>query len=337
GLMNLPALLATKPFSTLWTSLGAHFRDQRLRQLFGRYATYCGSNPFAAPATLMLIAHAELMGVWALDGGMHALAQALARLAERKGATIRLGAGVTEIRTAAGRVTGVRLTTGEELLASAVIWNGDVSALGAGLAGDAARQAAPATPPARRSLSAVTWCLDTRTDGFPLTRHNVFFSRDYPAEFTDIFGRRRPPSEPTVYVCAQDRGDDGANAGPDRLLCLVNAPPDGDSAALTEAMLRETAERSFGLMERCGLRIDRSGGDGIMTAPEGFNRLFPASGGALYGPATHGAFASFQRAGSRTRIPGLYLAGGTVHPSAGVPMAAISGRLAASAVMEDHR
>jgi 1-hydroxycarotenoid 3,4-desaturase len=337
GLLNLPALLATKPFSTLWASLGAHFRDVRLRQLFGRYATYCGSNPFAAPGTLMLIAHAELIGVWVLDGGMHALARALAGLAERKGAAVRTGAGVSEVLTAGGRATGVRLASGEEIAGSAIIWNGDVSALGAGLAGAGVQGAAEATPPARRSLSAITWCFDTQTDGFTLTRHNVFFSRDYPAEFTDIGQARRPPRAPTVYVCAQDRGDDGVNDGPDRLLCLVNAPADGDSAPLSDAVLAETAERSFALMERCGFHIDRSGGDGIMTTPAGFERLFPASGGALYGPATHGAFASFQRSGARTRVPGLYLAGGTAHPSAGVPMAAISGRLAAAAVMEDRR
>ncbi len=337
GLMNLPALLATRPFATLWSALGEHFGDPRLRQLFGRYATYCGSNPFAAPATLMLIAHAELMGVWAVEGGMHALAQCLAGLSARKGASVRCGAGVAEILTTSGRASGVRLSTGEELPAAAVVWNGDVSALGAGLLGSAAAQAAPPTSPARRSLSAVTWCIDARTEGFPLTRHNVFFSQDYPAEFRDIADVRRPPASPTVYVCAQDRGDDAANDGPDRLLCLVNAPADGDSAPLSDAMLSETAEAAFGLMERCGFRVDRSAADGVMTAPQGFNRLFPASGGALYGPATHGAFASFQRAGARSRVPGLYLAGGTVHPSAGVPMAAISGRLAAAAIMEDRR
>jgi 1-hydroxycarotenoid 3,4-desaturase len=337
GFLNLPALLATKPFSTLWSSLGAHFRDVRLRQLFGRYATYCGSNPFAAPGTLMLIAHAELMGVWVLDGGMHALAVALAELAERKGATVRTNASVAEVLVDGTRVTGVRLASGEEIAGSAVVWNGDVSALSLGLAGAGVRRAAQATPPARRSLSAITWCLDARTEGFPLTRHNVFFSRDYPAEFADIGQSRRPPRAPTVYVCAQDRGDDGLNEGPDRLLCLINAPADGDSTPLPEALLAETAVCSFALMERCGFRIDRSGGDGIMTTPEGFERLFPASGGALYGPVTHGAFATFQRAGARTRVPGLYLAGGTSHPSAGVPMAAISGRLAAAAVMEDRR
>jgi 1-hydroxycarotenoid 3,4-desaturase len=106
---------------------------------------------------------------------------------------------------------------------------------------------------------------------------------------------------------------------------------------LSDADIAACGERSFALMERCGLTIDRSAGPGIITGPREFNRLFPASGGALYGPASHGWMASFQRAGARTKVPGLYLGGGSVHPAPGVPMAAISGRLAAAAVMEDRR
>ena len=88
------------PFSTLWKALGEHFRDPRLRQLFGRYATYSGSSPFLAPATLMLIAHVEQQGVWLVEGGMVRLAQALASLAEREGAVVRVDAPVAEITVA---------------------------------------------------------------------------------------------------------------------------------------------------------------------------------------------------------------------------------------------
>ena len=81
GVRGMPRLYATKPFTSLWQELGRLFKDPRLQQLFGRYATYCGSSPFDAPATLMLIAHAERAGVWIIDGGMHRLAQAMAGLA----------------------------------------------------------------------------------------------------------------------------------------------------------------------------------------------------------------------------------------------------------------
>ncbi len=73
-----------------------------------------------------------------------------------------------------------------------------------------------------------------------------------------------------------------------------------------------------------------------MTTPQDFDRLFPATGGALYGRASHGWKASFRRPGSATAIPGLYLAGGSTHPGAGVPMAALSGRLAAQRLISDR-
>ncbi len=76
---GLSAMLRIRPFTRLWDALGDYFPDPRLRQLFGRYATYCGSNPFLSPATLMLIAHAEMEGVWAIEGGLPALAKAMVR------------------------------------------------------------------------------------------------------------------------------------------------------------------------------------------------------------------------------------------------------------------
>jgi 1-hydroxycarotenoid 3,4-desaturase len=334
GLARVPDLLATRPFAKLWSALGDYFPDPRLRQLFGRYATYNGSSPFEAPATLMLIAHAELEGVWSLDGGMHALATCFQQLAERAGATFRFNIGVSRIEPAGSGPHRVVLANGDSLEADAVISNADVAALATGLFGEATMHAARAPSPARRSLSAVTWCLDAPTSGFPLTRHNVFFSNDYAAEFDAIRRQRRLPISPTVYVCAQDRDDTARPVPRDRLLCLINAPADGDSASLFDAALAQASDATFGLLARCGLNVDRTQAP-ILTTPADFNQLFPATGGALYGAATHGPFASFQRAGARTRIPGLYLCGGSVHPSAGVPMAAQSGRLAAAAVMED--
>jgi 1-hydroxycarotenoid 3,4-desaturase len=55
----------------------------------------------------------------------------------------------------------------------------------------------------------VTFNLLAETSGFPLLHHTVFFSSDYPAEFDTIFKHRRTPEEPTVYICAQDRGATG--------------------------------------------------------------------------------------------------------------------------------
>jgi len=160
----------------LWSSLGRHFRDPRLRQLFARYATYCGSSPWQAPATLMLITQVELDGVWSVQGGMHALAQSLARLAIKNGVTICYQSPCESIGIKDGRVTGVRLINGEHFPADSVIFNGDMSALGQCLLGESVSGAVKPLLAKQRSLSALTWSIHAPTSGFDLERHNVFFS-----------------------------------------------------------------------------------------------------------------------------------------------------------------
>lgn len=337
GLRGLPGLLQISPFTTLWSELGRYFTDPRLRQLFGRYATYCGASPWAAPATLMLVAHVEQSGVCLVDGGMHALARAVADLAAARGARFRYAARVDDILVRSGRACGVRLAGGEELAADAVVFNGDVAALSSGLLGARPRAAVVATDPRRRSLSAITWNLLASPRGFPLARHTVFFSNDYEAEFTDLFKRRRLPRAPTVYVCAQDRNDDGtlAPVAEERLLLIVNAPATGDRGPIAPEELTRCDTETFQHLSRCGLRLLRQPDRTLVTTPSDFERLFPATGGALYGQAPHGWAASFSRPGARSALPGLYLAGGSVHPGPGVPMAALSGRQAAASVLAD--
>jgi 1-hydroxycarotenoid 3,4-desaturase len=334
GPRGLAVLAGLGPFASLWRVLSREFTDPRLRQLFGRYATYCGASPWAAPATLMLVAQVELDGVWAVQGGMHAVARAVEKLAARRGAVFRYGAHVEQIAVRGGRACGVRLAGGETLAADSVVFNGDSAALAEGLLGADAQPATQPTPRAARSLSAVTWALHARTEGFSLVRHNVFFDADYRSEFEDIFKHRRLPRRGTVYVCAQDRNDAATSTpGPERLLCLVNAPPDGDNGPLDPAEIERCETNSFALLARCGLTLGRSAAATVRTTPADFHRLYPATGGALYGAASHGWMAIFKRSGAASGLPGLYLAGGSVHPGPGVPMAAMSGQLAAATLM----
>ena len=104
GLSNLARI---SPFARLWPALQGYFADPRLLQLFGRYATYCGSSPFLAPATLMLVAHVEREGVWLVDGGMARLADAFCHLARSRGAEFHFGRGsfASRSRTAARRAS----------------------------------------------------------------------------------------------------------------------------------------------------------------------------------------------------------------------------------------
>jgi 1-hydroxycarotenoid 3,4-desaturase len=334
GPAGLATLAGLGPLASLWGRLGHYFHAPRLRQLFGRYATYCGTSPWVAPATLMLVAHVEQAGVWSLRGGMHALAAALARLARARGATLVFGQRVDRIETRLGRVSGVRLADGQVLPADSVVFNGDAGALAQGLLGADVVTAAPAVPVARRSLSALTWAVHAPTHGFPLVRHNVFFDDDYASEFDDVFRARRLPRRGTVYLCAQDRDDTAtAPGGAERMLCLVNAPPDGDHRPLDDSEIASCLTRSQALLQHCGLQMDPQPQQVHITTPQAFHRLFPGTGGALYGPASQGWMAVFARPGSHTPVPGLYLAGGSVNPGPGVPMAAMSGCLAAETLL----
>ncbi|WP_296717305.1 1-hydroxycarotenoid 3,4-desaturase CrtD [Erythrobacter sp.] len=336
GPWKLGDMLAMRPFDRMWTALGSHFKDQRLRQLFGRYATYCGSSPFAAPATLMLIADVEARGVWLIDGGIHALATAIASVAEQQGARVRTNAPVAEVLTANGRASGVRLASGEVIPADIVICNGDPGALATGRLGAAATRAVPAIPPAKRSLSALVWYARTRTAGFDLSHHNVFFSPDYAREFREI-AAGITPSDPTVYVCAMDRGasdDAPPPEGRERLQIIVNAPAYGDTHAYSPEEKERCTQAMMATLRRCGLTLEEPLPHQLMT-PQDWERLFPATGGALYGRASHGWAASFQRQGPKTRLPGLYCTGGATHPAAGVPMAALSGQLAVRVIERD--
>jgi 1-hydroxycarotenoid 3,4-desaturase len=347
GLMMLGGL---GPFASLWKSLGRHFTDPRLRQLFARYATYCGGSPWHAPATLMLIAYVEQRGVWAADGGMQALGKGVAQAAEQLGVAIRVNTPVNEIQTQHGAVCGVRLRSGEEIRADAVIFNGEAAALHAGLLGKAAVPAVPSKDALYpRSLSALTFAIAGQAEGLDLSFHNLFFQDEYEAEFRDIFNRLSLPRRPTLYVCAQDRyaGDiptspkpggrnrngDARDMGAERLFCLINAPACGDGPLFTEEEIAACQNNAFGLMARAGLRLQFQPHQIHTTTPHQFEAMFPASGGALYGMAPHGWMSSFRRPAAQTPVRGLFLAGGSAHPGAGVPMAALSGRLAAATLM----
>ena len=330
-------LRGIQPFTTLWRSIEGYFKDPRLRQLFGRYATYCGSSPFSSPATLMLVAHVEQAGVWYVEGGMYQLAAQLAAAAQRRGVTLRYGAEVDRICLQGNRVHALQLAHGETIATDAVVCNSDTNALANGSFGPDVASSTRPTPGNSRSLSAITWNMVARTSGFPLAHHSVFFSDDYRSEFAAIFGRRQLAAVPSIYICAQDRRDaePPARSG-ERLFCLINAPPVGDTQQFTPVEIDTCQAQLFQQLAKMGLRIEQDSNPALITTPSDFNRLFPGTGGALYGPASHGWRASFTRPASRSRIRGLYLAGGSTHPGPGVPMAATSGRLAAACLIKDY-
>ena len=302
-----------------------------LRQLLGRFATYVGGSPYQAPATLNVIAHVELTGgVWYPRGGIYQIGEAMARLATELGVEIHTDCGVEEIVLQNGRFHGVRLENGRTVQADAAISNLDVTTTFAKLLPQQ-----PTRAPLEPSCSGFILLLGVDRPFPGLAHHNIFFSRNYPAEFESIFKQGVPPADPTIYVAITSKTDaDHAPPGHENWFVLVNAPPLGNEYDWTEntAIYRNLVLdklAAYGVDVRPHITVEQ-----IMT-PRDLATHTGAWRGALYGNSSNNPLAAFRRPHNRSPIPGLYFAGGTTHPGGGVPMVTLSGKVAADLLLED--
>ena len=323
---------AMDPTRSLSQSLARQFSDPRLAQLFGRYATYVGGNPLFSPALLSLIWRAEASGVWVVEGGMHKLAEAIAELGHQKGVVLHHNCHVAEILMSDDGVCGVRTKAGDTIDADAIVYAGDPRALATGDLGPGVTGVASQTLTLPRSLSARVYSFAAQVSGPALSHHNVFFAADPASEFTDL-AAGRIPRDPTLYLCAEDRGQTTSPPRVERFEIIANAPADD-----TDIPPQELSQWHHQIMQRMadsGVTFTPTPDLQSLTTPQQFARLFPQTLGALYGQTPHGMTAAFKRPSARTQIPRLYLAGGGTHPGAGVPMATLSGRHAAEAILHD--
>jgi len=332
-LQNPSLIPKMSPLSSLGGLLKRQFQDPRLRQLFGRYATYVGGAPHLSPAVLALIWHAEEAGVWVVKGGMHKLAEAMAGLVERQGVEIRTNTHVDRIDIQNGIASGVVLTDGTRIPADIVVSAGDPRALATGALGQHVSHVAPSTTKAKRSFSARVHSFAADVSGPDLLHHNVFFADEGQSEFRDLCADRLP-SHPTLYLCAEDRGAGMRPSGPERFEMIANAPATPDTHPPED--LDQWHQRIMTRMAQFGVRFSPTPYTTSVTTPQMFSRMFPASQGALYGQSPHGLNAAFQRPTARTPVPGLYLCGGGTHPGAGVPMATLSAKHLAEAIWSDR-
>jgi len=335
-LMKLPLrdVLKIDALRTMSRSTEAAFHDRRLQQLFNRFATYNGSSPYKVPATLNSIAHVEMgAGAYYPRGGMHRMAEAYERLAIELGVEMRYGAAVRRIVVESGRATGVELADGARVTgARAVIVNADYAHARVRLL-----DAAPATR-LEPSCSGFVLLLGVRGEHERLAHHNIFFSEDYRREFDDIFERRVPCEDPTLYVCITSRTDPAhAPQGCENWFVLVNAPYLSEAwdwrihAAGYASRIRAMLARIAGL-DAADVLYEK-----ILT-PADLQQTYGGNRGAIYGFSSNSMAAAFLRPDNRdAKIRGLYYAGGSTHPGGGVPLVTLSGRAAAECVVADRR
>ena len=336
GLRAILHATRLSPFSSLHAANARAFTDPRAVQLFDRYATYNGSSPFRTPATMRIIPHVEYAyGGFALQGGIVSLPRALERAARALGVEFRLGTRVARIRTENNRCTGVE-TDGEFHPADVVVSNADV------LSTYRTLLRLPQAPAARRyarlepSSSGLVflWGMGRRFPGMQV--HNIFFSGDYPDEFDALFRRLELPAEPTVYVNITSKVDpEDAPPEGENWFVLLNAPRNAGQdwstlAARARAAVLKRVSRALDCDLATLIREEQ-----IIT-PADIERDTGSTFGSLYGIASHHPVAAFLRHPNRSRrIRGLYFAGGSVHPGGGMPLALLSGMLAAD-LAEKH-
>ncbi len=310
-------------------------RHPKLVQLFDRFATYNGSDPYQCPAMLSTIAHLELTeGAAYPEGGLATLPDAVYRLCLDLGVRFRFGTPVARIATQSGRVQGVETGAGFEP-ADAVVSNSDVVFTYRDLLGDTKRATRWMQP--ERSSSGIVFYWGIRKTFPQLRLHNIFFAEDYKAEFDALFRTKTLHPDPTVYVNVTAKLEpDHAPAGCENWFVLVNAPAttgssDGWVARTRDAVLQKL-HRSLGTDLAPFIEAEAT------LDPNGIEAWTGSYAGALYGTASNATMAAFARHPNRSRrYKGLYFAGGTVHPGGGIPLCLRSGRLAAEAMLRDAR
>lgn len=339
GRYSIPRLPGIGLFRSLHQANAQAFSDPRLVQLFDRYATYNGSSPFKTPATMRIIPHVEYSwGGWALEGGIVEVARSLERAALHCGARLHCNTRVQDIGLSADgrRVNSVTIGAAdgsgdsETRPYDIVVSNADVLSTYSRLLKQ------PAAPEARRyrrltaSSSGIVFLWGIRRRFAELLSHNIFFSSDYRQEFDQIFGGHGAPDDPTIYVNITGRTspDDNPPDG-ENWFVLVNVSHDSgqDWPAIANSLRQRVLTR---LSAALGVSIAELIEEEKIITPVDIERDTGSTYGSLYGIASNQRLAAFLRHPNRSRrIGGLYFAGGSAHPGGGMPLALLSGSLAA--------
>lgn len=301
-------------------------REPRLVQLFNRYATYNGSNPYQAPGILNLIPALEHVdGAFFPKGGMISISRSLADLAKSIGIQFHFSTAVDEIVYQDGRVTGVRCG---EVLHEADIF---VSNMDAYLT---YRQLLPKlTAPEKilrqeRSSSALVFYWGIKKEFHQLGLHNIFFSNDYESEFNHLFKKKTLSDDPTVYINITSKlNPSDAPEGCENWFTMVNAP---SVSGQDWDQIIQTARKNVlsKLSAYFDTDIDALIDYEFITDPLLIESKTKSHQGALYGTSSNSRMAAFLRHPNFNRkLKNLYFCGGSVHPGGGIPLCLMSAKI----------
>jgi phytoene desaturase len=338
---SFKSLLNFKSIDVFRTVDGANksfFKDQKTIQLFNRYATYSGSNPYVAPATLNTIQHVEYgIGSYICEGGVYRIVEVFLELCKESGVEFIFNTKVKKITLGNNRVSGIEYQNeNKETMVEdfdLVISNADVNSTYKNLLGDTTSSAAKRYDSLEPSLSAIVFYWGVEGSYPELETHNIIFSTDYRKEFDEIFEMKKCPTDPTIYIYISSKSNNSdAPDGYENWFVLVNAPY--ISGQYWKEEINLTRERvikkinSFLKIDLNTLIIEEE----VLT-PEKIESQTGSRLGSIYGISSNSRSAAFLRQQNKSKkYKGLYFCGGSAHPGGGIPLVLLSGKLAAEEI-----
>ncbi len=323
-------------FKSLHQYNSSKFSSPETVQLFNRFATYNGSNPYKAPGMLSLIPHLEQnQGTFYPKGGMISITNALYKLALAKGVRFYFDTAVENIIHHEEKVKGV-VVNKENIMADIVVSNADVYFTYKKLLNNYHR--ADKVLKQERSSSAVIFYWGMKKQFPALHLHNIFFSSNYKNEFDNIFNKKQIAGDPTVYINITSKMEAGhAPPGRENWFVMVNAPAnEGQDWQALKENLRNTIIKKVSeiLGEDIRLLIETEHTlDPLMIEDQTSSFM-----GSLYGTSSNSKLAAFLRHPNFTStIKGLYFCGGSVHPGGGIPLCLKGAKIAADLIAADMK
>ncbi|MDZ4742243.1 MAG: phytoene desaturase family protein [Verrucomicrobiota bacterium] len=336
NLLLLPHLPKVMTLKSVDQVVRKYFHDPHLRQLFDRFATYNGSDPYRAPATFNIIPYVEdKFGAWYPEGGIVQLSRVLERLAGEFGVEIR-----TECPVIGISPSGVKYQSGGKTLiesADTIICNADVIyAHDKLLNTEKARKAVEKMNDKELSCSGYILFLGVNRRYPQISHHNIFFSDDYEREFRHIFKRFKLPEDMTIYISATSRtNEQNAPPGCDNYFVLINSPITkmiNDKNYLENLYPQMVIRR----LEKMGLEdLGQTIVSKTVFTSYDFRSRDNASGGSLYGHASNNPMSALFRPSIRSSVQdNLYFVGGTTHPGGGIPLVLLSAKMACDMILK---
>ncbi len=326
-------LFTVDPFVTLHRRNARSFKDPRMVQLFDRYATYNGSNPYKAPATLKMTAHPEHnLGAFFPDQGMYSIVREIAKLAVRSGVRFHYNSIVQRVNRNTGgeQVTGIRID-GKDFSYPLVVSDMDVNTFYRSGMIDFRSPKLGRKQPLSTSALIFYWGVEGNHDQLDL--HNILFAENYREEFKHLFKLKKMYTDPTIYIyISSKREQNDALPGHENWFVMVNAPESSEQIQATEInRIREILLKKINRL----LGIDLSGKIVYehIEDPGSIERRTGSWHGSLYGKSSNSRISAFSRhPNRRSKINGLYFTGGSVHPGGGIPLCLASAEIVANLI-----